>query len=400
MKFVLSCLLLFSSFLQVGAQLNFSDSARYSIITCAPGTEVYSMYGHTALRVLDPKTGVDLAFNYGIFSFQTDNFLFKFVKGETDYQLGVYPFKHFIAEYIGDKRMVWEQKLNLTIREKQRLKELVLFDYRPENRIYRYNFFYDNCATRVRDRVWEAVEDTVVIVKDDEHSLSFRDLLDPYIRKFGWVKFGINLAVAKPADQKASFKEEMFLPEHLMENFELLMIKTNGEVRPLIEERTILNNGEAKNIPIAYPPSVWFALLLIVSIVLFYFLAERFPFMVLMAYGYFGIVGIAGLVLLFLSVFSVHPAMTPNFNLLWALPTHILVFVLMLIKPLRMGVNWYWVACIPYYFLVSFGLLLTGQFVSSSVFVINGLLFLSAILIVRRNLQQTKTVKRVSLDPK
>ena len=128
------------------APANSNDSIRLSLLTCAPGEEIYSLFGHTAIRYENPSQGIDVVFNYGLFSFNTPNFIFRFSLGETDYQLGVTDYEHFAAEYAFYGRSVWQQTLNLTDEEKTKLIQLLQENYRPENRVYRYNFFYDRTA--------------------------------------------------------------------------------------------------------------------------------------------------------------------------------------------------------------------------------------------------------------
>ena len=123
------------------APANSNDSIRLSLLTCAPGEEIYSLFGHTAIRYENPSQGIDVVFNYGLFSFNTPNFIFRFSLGETDYQLGVTDYEHFAAEYAFYGRSVWQQTLNLTDEEKTKLIQLLQENYRPENRVYRYNFF-------------------------------------------------------------------------------------------------------------------------------------------------------------------------------------------------------------------------------------------------------------------
>lgn len=130
------------------ASANNNDSIRLSLLTCAPGEEIYSLFGHTAIRYENSSQGIDVVFNYGLFSFNTPNFIFRFSLGETDYQLGATDYERFAAEYAFFGRSVWQQTLNLTDEEKTELIRLLQENYRPENRVYRYNFFYDNCATR------------------------------------------------------------------------------------------------------------------------------------------------------------------------------------------------------------------------------------------------------------
>lgn len=117
-----------------------TDSVRVSLLTCAAGGEIYSLFGHTAIRYENYTRGIDAVFNYGMFNFNAPNFIFRFALGETDYQLGVTDYEHFAAEYNYLGRDVWQQTLNLTEEEKERLITLLTENYRPENRVYRYNF--------------------------------------------------------------------------------------------------------------------------------------------------------------------------------------------------------------------------------------------------------------------
>ena len=145
-----------------GTPDNNADSIRLSLLTCAPGEEIYSYFGHTAIRYEEPSKGIDWVFNYGIFNFGAPNFIFRFALGQTDYILGGMNYDRFAAEYIFDERSVWQQTLNLTPEEKQKLLALLIENSRPENRVYRYNFFYDNCATRPRDKIEESIQGKVI----------------------------------------------------------------------------------------------------------------------------------------------------------------------------------------------------------------------------------------------
>lgn len=129
-----------------------ADSVRVSLLTCSPGSQIYALFGHTALRYEDKQKGVDVVFNYGIFDFNAPNFIWRYIKGETDYQLGVTDFFYFQNEYANRNSAVAEQELNLLPQEKSKLFSILEKNYLPENRVYRYNYFYDNCATRPRDR--------------------------------------------------------------------------------------------------------------------------------------------------------------------------------------------------------------------------------------------------------
>ena len=185
-----------------------NDSIRLSLLTCAPGEEIYSLFGHTAIRYENPSRGIDAVFNYGIFSFSAPNFVLRFALGETDYQLGATDYEYFAKEYEYDGRSVWQQVLNLTNEEKTELIRLLEENYRPQNRVYRYNFFYDNCATRPRDKIEESIEGQVVYpTTPPDNARSFRDIVHQYCQGHPWARFGIELPPDKlstPLDAAAT----------------------------------------------------------------------------------------------------------------------------------------------------------------------------------------------------
>ena len=154
--------ILLALILPQGTNAQQADSTDVYMITCAPGNASYSIYGHTALRIVIRGTDFDMAYNWGIFDFSTPNFTYRFAKGKLDYMLGASPYERFLREYISEERPVWSQKLNLSDAEKERLFVLINENLREENRKYRYDFFFDNCATRVRDIVAAAATDTVI----------------------------------------------------------------------------------------------------------------------------------------------------------------------------------------------------------------------------------------------
>ncbi|HAD02404.1 MAG TPA: hypothetical protein DCE74_09385, partial [Porphyromonadaceae bacterium] len=168
--FIISFLLLI---LPIKAQLPLSEESRISILTSYPSDEeVFTLYGHTAIRILDPAQNIDLVFNYGIFDFHTPNFIYRFAKGETDYMLGVADFQNYFIEYQMRGSKVVEQALNLNQVEKEKLWQALIVNYEPQNRTYRYNFFFDNCSTKPRDLVEKAVEGKINY-KENKNKLTF-----------------------------------------------------------------------------------------------------------------------------------------------------------------------------------------------------------------------------------
>ena len=224
-----------------------SDSALISVLTCSPGEAVYAQYGHTAIRIKDTKSGLDVVFNYGLFDFGTPHFLAKFIKGETDYQLGVTEMSNFLPEYAARNSMVTEQRINFTVSEKRQLVKALMENYQPDYRSYRYNFIYDNCSIRPRDKIMYATDGFVLFDGGFEQK-TFRTWIGVYVGTDSWTKFGIDLIFGEEADRMATQKESMFLPELLMRELQSAsIIARNGEKRNLIANRTVLlakNEGQ------------------------------------------------------------------------------------------------------------------------------------------------------------
>lgn len=218
-----------------------NDSIRLSLLTCAPGEEIYSLFGHTAIRYEDPANGIDAVFNYGLFSFNTPNFILRFSLGETDYQLGATDYARFAAEYAFDGRSVWQQTLNLSKEEKAELIRLLQENYLPENRVYRYNFFYDNCATRPRDKIEESIDGKVIYpAEPQDGSLSFRDIVHQYCKGHPWARFGIDLCIGSEADRPITQRQMMFAPFYLMDAFAGAQIVHDSVQRPLVSGKELI----------------------------------------------------------------------------------------------------------------------------------------------------------------
>ena len=216
------------------------DSLRVSLLTCAPGTEVYQLYGHTALRVQDEGRGVDAVFNYGVFDFRTPHFTWRFVLGECDYMVAAYPFSAFLQEYEERGSQVTEQVLALNADEKLRLFRNLATNAQPQNRTYRYNFLLNNCTTKARDMVEQAVDGRVVYPKQDEYP-TYREMLHRYTRDYPWAETGNDLLLGAPCDTVLSARACQFLPERLMQDMEEAQIFDKDENRrPLVGETHII----------------------------------------------------------------------------------------------------------------------------------------------------------------
>ena len=334
------CILL--SFSRLDAQqVTIGDSAVVSLITCSPGEEVYSKFGHTAIRVKDKVNNVDVVFNYGIFSFETEHFYYKFIKGETDYQLGIYDTNFFLPEYAERNSMVWEQVLNLTSAEKKNLVATLLENYEPQNRIYRYNFVFDNCSTRPRDKITSSVDGYIRYHQTSEPT-TFRRWVGDYVGTDTWLKFGIDLIFGIDADAVASQKESQFLPEVLMSDFQEAEIVTlDGKSRKLVEKSaTVLVDKKH----VETTTSIFDFLLKPLAVSLFLLILGVLITLLDIKYKKHNkifdsillfITGIAGVIAFYLMVFSTHPLVASNLNILWINPLNMIVAFLIWIKPLR-----------------------------------------------------------------
>ena len=330
------------------AQPPLSDSAKISLMTCAPWSgAVYALYGHTAVWVKDDSTHTDVVFNYGFFDSSQPNFIYHFVRGETDYVLGVTSFEDFISEYRSKGVSVWEQPLNLSQGEKQTLWKALYINSLPENRSYRYNFLYDNCATRPRDMVEKYVEGKIIYPKTRDNQ-TYRNLLHECLHPYPWMEFGIDLIIGAPADRKIDERDKMFLPEYLMRAFEGAIVKKNDTLRyPLVQQtRVILTSNNAAKVSehsIFTPLNMAFALLLITLLLSIIqvnninngFLIKVFDTLL------FGMVGLGGTIVFFLMYFSEHPATNPNWNFVWLNIISLLIAVLFWIKSAEKVVHIY-----------------------------------------------------------
>jgi len=193
-----------------------SDDARVSLLTCAPGAELYARYGHTAVRVCDEANDIDIVFNYGIFDFNTEHFYWKFVRGETWYELGATSMRWFEYEYAEEHRAIYEQELDLTPAQREAIWQALLENFRPENRQYLYNFVFDNCATRPYVLIANALGDSLRSTYTGYTGTTYRRFIRHYTGAHSWENAGINLLFGPRADQAMNNEQRLFLPEELM----------------------------------------------------------------------------------------------------------------------------------------------------------------------------------------
>ena len=292
------------------------DSVRISLLTCEPGSEIYALFGHSAIRYENPAKQEDWVFNYGMFSFKEPNFVMRFVKGETDYQLGVVPFRYFEAEYGMRGSSVYQQELNLTNAEKEKLAGLLFENYLPANRVYRYNYFYDNCTTRARDKIEESIQGKVVYPVSDR-VVSYRDILHEFTAGSEWSEFGIDLCLGSEADEPIDERKQMFAPFYMLAAARDAVIHRTDTMMPFVRKETKIVDAVLEDEP-AFPlsPMACALLLLAVTVIIvgrgLYKGRQCLAWNVVM----FLLQGLGGCIIAFLFFFSLHPTVGSNWLLI------------------------------------------------------------------------------------
>ena len=216
------------------------DSVRVSLLTCSSHPEVYSLYGHTAIRYQNLATGQDFAINYGVFDFSDKWFIPKFTFGIADYSMGIVPFYYFESEYRRYGSSITQQEINLTAEEKEAVSEALADNYLPQNRLYSYNCFYKNCSTMARDIIVNSIDGKVVYPENND-KLSFRDMIHSCNNDYAWAKLGNDMVLGVGSDLNTTTEERHFLPENLMNSFDgAYIVDSEGNRRPLVKSKDIL----------------------------------------------------------------------------------------------------------------------------------------------------------------
>lgn len=301
----------------VGAQsMTNPDRIQISLLTCSPGKEVWAQYGHTAIRYYDKESGEDLAINYGIFSLDQTYFIPRFVLGMTDYRMGVQPMDMFLTQYSYEGRGVIEQVLNLSAEDKEVIYKALQENMKPENVVYRYNYFFDNCTTRARDMLVNHLHGKVVYPPAEEDA-TFRSMIHKWNNKYEWSQFGEDLLLGVNADRKTTKSEQQFLPENLRSDFD--KARYNG--KPLVKETNILLDAETEVAEPVFPLSPLSIALIfaVISLVMMLFSYRRqqvywaWDLALMFTSGLMGII-------FFVMIFSQHPCVSLNFILLFFNP--------------------------------------------------------------------------------
>lgn len=338
-----------------------TDSAQVSLLTVTPSDEeAYTLFGHTAIRIQDRSLNLDMVFNYGLFNYDSPNFIYRFVKGETDYQVGAIPYEYFIIEYRMRGVGLIEQSLNLTTSDKQNIWKALTNNIKPENKIYRYNFLFDNCSTRVHDIIENNITDKIIYKSTDKQQ-TYRDLIHECTFLNPWTQFGIDIIIGSGADHVITDYQKDFLPRYLSDAFTYAQLRgKNGSNRNLVSSADFILKPSTPIARILYehhnqpsftssyklpeftqPMLAGIALLLIC--IIFQYISCKCNNSVGSLFNafLFFISGLAGCIICFLWFVSEHPCVNDNWNLIWLNPLQLIVSFLFFVKPLQKYIYYY-----------------------------------------------------------
>lgn len=353
-------LIAFSSFVASYAQTD-SSHLRITLLTCSPGAELYSTFGHSALRVIDSVTFTDKVYNYGTYDFNPD-FYPKFIRGKLLYYLSVETYPDFVYSYQQEQRSIKEQVLNLSGEEKLKLNAALQLNASGSNKFYKYDFLFDNCATRIRDIVKNNTTETVVIKNILPYpDVSFRELIHSSLNRGGmyWSKLGIDILLGSGLDKAAQNEQTMFLPEYLFKGFD----SASAGDKPLVSAKhTIYTPPSASVTPKPFiTPFIAFAAVLMVFIILTLIrsgwsksLLGSLDFLLFLCAGLLGIL----LVMMWLG--TDHVLCRNNYNLLWALPFHTIAAFFLRSKK-KMMYQYWGISVLVYALVLAFWVLLPQE---------------------------------------
>lgn len=323
-KILLIGLLICFSVAGYGQPPELTPLSKISVLSCGPGEELYASFGHSAFRVQDTSLGIDVVYNYGVFDNTSKNFYLKFIQGQMDYRLARQSSARFLAEYDHYDRWVIEQNLDLSINERNELFKFLEINNLPENQVYSYDFFYDNCATKV----WDVLQATFgkKIVFDEAYlanQYTFRQLIHQNLQTNSWSAFGIDLALGSVIDNVATPKEHMYLPQYTMEQ---LRTSKKGDAL-LVTNEEILFKSKPQERANAFltSPLFWLLVTMLVVVLVTYMDFKKNRRSRWLDFTIFLITGLAGLLLLFLWFLTDHSQTILNFNVLWVFPFNAIV---------------------------------------------------------------------------
>lgn len=324
-------LLMLGFFSQQAIGQDLSKKSKVYLLTCGPGDQLYSTFGHSAIFINDTQLGLNKVYNYGTFDFETPNFYLKFCQGELDYFLNVTTLDRFVNLYKREGRKVKYQELNLTLEERDSLYQYLTNNAKPENKFYRYKFIRDNCSTRLSDAVEVILGEKLQYAYNLKESHSFRFYLDEYLAYHPWSDFGIDLALGKPLDETPTYRELMFLPDYLYTSFEDASIIREAGKEPLVKSEGVFIDANSVVHTKESIDWIFWTMMVVAFVFSLFFQPKRLKWFDITL---FISVSIIGILLALLWFATSHVETKWNFNLLWTLPTWLIgAFLLIRNKP-------------------------------------------------------------------
>jgi Domain of unknown function (DUF4105) len=317
-----------------------NDTLAY-LLTCGPGTETYSIYGHSAIRVVIPEKHTDIVYNWGVFDFSTPNFAWKFAKGKLDYMLIAVPLKSFLQDYFFEQRYVYSQKINIDAKETHNLIELINDNLKPENIKYRYDFFYDDCSTRIRDLIEKSIGEKLKYPPPETGRIpTFREMVAKYQNPYPWLKFGVDLLMGSTTDKRAVFRDRMFLPIDMKDELSKSVIHRSDKMIPLLQNPEILLDFDEPVIRQKFftgPPFI-FTLVIIIILILAALTKSRkiISLIDIIIYSVFSILSV---LMIFFNFFTYHQQTKWNLNIIWLNPFIIVCLVILILN--KTGTLWF-----------------------------------------------------------
>jgi len=376
--FIISFVFLLIPFTSLFSQLS-NDTTAY-LLTCGPGTETYSIYGHSALRIIIREKHTDTVYNWGVFDFDTPNFAWKFAKGRLDYMISAETASSFLGVYVFEHRYVVSQQINIDSKEIQKLVELVNENNKPENRKYRYDFFYDDCTTRIRDLLEKSIGEKLKYPPEEKGKIpTFRDMVGKYQKSYPWLKFGVDLIMGSTSDRKSNFRDRMFLPIEMKDELSETVVHRSGKMIPLLQNPVVLVNFEppvVKSLFLVSPPFV-FTLAITLILILTGLIKSR-KIIRLIDITIYLVFSILSVLMIFFNFFTDHEQMRWNLNIILLNPFIIVCFILLILN--KTGILWFRIV-----FIISAGFLVL-HFILPQDFNISFLL-LAIILLIRSSVR-------------
>ncbi|WP_422081104.1 DUF4105 domain-containing protein [Ulvibacterium sp.] len=312
------------SFGAISQEVQLSPLSRISVLTCGSGSDLYTTFGHSAFRVNDPSLGIDVVYNYGTFDFNPPTFYFEFAQGKLLYALSRQKMDRFLNVYKYENRWVKEQILDLTLPQRQELFRFLEVNNRPENRMYKYDFFYDNCASKIWDVLREVYGEQLQLKEGYLKNLyTFRELIHQHLETNSWSAFGIDLALGSVIDKIASPKEHMFLPIYVMQQLEGSQL---GGKPIAYATKTLLQTLPVKeNNNFFLTPLFWLLIVLAIVWITTFIDFKKNKRSRWLDFALFVITGLAGCLIFYLWFLTDHTATVGNFNILWAFPLNLVL---------------------------------------------------------------------------